>query len=197
MTVDPAERDDYVVVGRIGRPHGIRGEVSVEPRTDEPERRFAEGIVLDVQPGRAEPRDLPERLTVVAARTHQGRLLVRFAEVADRNVAEELRGVQLTCAVDPDEKPEDPEEFYDHQLVGLRVEDTTGAVVGSVARVEHTGGQDLLHLDVDGRTVLFPFVGALVPEVDVAGGRVVIDDRPGLLTTDLSGSGSERDAGDT
>jgi 16S rRNA processing protein RimM len=168
--------EDYVVVGRIGRAHGIKGELSVEPRTDEPERRFTVGAVLDTRRGGQQGT-----LTITTVRTHQGRLLVRFAEIANRNEAEMARGIELTCPVDPDETPEDSEEFYDHQLVGLRVEDPDGAVLGTVTAIEHNGAQDLLHLDIDGRDVLFPFVTALVPEVDVPGGRLVVDDRPGLL----------------
>jgi 16S rRNA processing protein RimM len=92
----------------------------------------------------------------------------------------------LVVPIDPDEAPEDPEEFYDHQLVGLSVEDSHGNRVGTVAAVEHGAGQDLLRLDVDGAEVLFPFVTALVPVVDVAGGRIVVDDRPGLLRPEES-----------
>lgn len=177
--------DDYVVVGRIGRAHGIKGEVSVEPRTDEPERRFVEGAVLDARKGTQR-----STLTIVASRTHQGRLLVRFAEIGDRNEAEAARGTQLTRPIDPDETPEDPDEFYDHQLVGLRVEDADGAVLGTVMAVTHTGGHDLLHIRPSTTTgaeppeVLFPFVTALVPDVDVASGRLVVDDRPGLLAAE-------------
>ncbi len=174
--------EDYLVVGRIGRPHGLRGEVSVEPRTDEPDRRFAPGATLSVErdrPGRA--ADGSETLTVRGTRWHSGRLLVTFDEIGDRDAAEQARGTVLVVPVDPSESPEDPEEFYDHQLVGLAVERPDGTRVGTVARVEHTGAQDLLLIDVDGRPVLFPFVGALVPTVDVAGGRIVVDDRPGLL----------------
>jgi 16S rRNA processing protein RimM len=161
-----------VVVGRVGRAHGIRGEVAVELRTDEPELRFATGTVLHAG---------DRLLTVDAARSHQGRLLVRFAEVADRTAAEALRGTELTAFVDPSERPEDPEEFYDHQLVGLMVETVSGDPVGTVAAVEHGTGQDLLVLDTESGEVLFPFVTALVPEVDLAAGRLVVDDRPGLL----------------
>ncbi|HET8603540.1 MAG TPA: ribosome maturation factor RimM [Marmoricola sp.] len=173
--------DDYVVVGRIGRPHGVHGEVSVEPLTDEPDRRFADGAVLDVRAARPAPAGTPATLTVTGTRWHQGRLLVRFAELGDRTAAEAARGCQLSVAFDPEETPEDPDEFYDHQLVGLGVEDTAGHRLGAVVAVEHTGAQDLLRIDVDGLEVLFPFVTALVPVVDVAGGRVVVDDRPGLL----------------
>ena len=169
-----ASSDDYVVVGRIGRAHGIKGEVSVEPRTDEPERRFAAGAILGTGQG---------SLTVAGSRVHQGRWLVRFEELRDRTSAEAARGIELTVGIDPGERPEDPEEFYDHQLVGLRVETTTGDVVGELERVDHHVAQDLLVIRTSGREVLFPFVSTLVPEVDVPGGRIVIDDRPGLLGT--------------
>jgi 16S rRNA processing protein RimM len=165
--------EDYVVVGRIGPAHGLRGEVFVEPRTDEPERRFATGAVLRTGAG---------SLTVAGSRIHSGRLVVRFEEIDGRNAAEAARGTELTCAIDPDERPEDPEEFYDHQLVGLRVETADGVVVGELERVEHGAAQDLLVIRTPDREVLFPFVSVLVPKVDLAGGRIVIDDRPGLLT---------------
>src|SRR5262245_37318406 len=102
-----------VVVGRIGRPHGIRGELSVEPRTDEPEARFAVGSVLLTDPAAAGP------LTVVSARPHQGWLLVAFEGIADRTVAESLRGVLLWVDSADLPPPADPDEFHDHDLVGL------------------------------------------------------------------------------
>lgn len=173
--------DDYVVVGRVGRAHGLRGEVSVEPRTDEPARRFADGAVLDVRARPGADR-VPATVTVAGTRWHQGRLLVRFAELADRTAVEAARGCELTVPVDPAESPEDPEEYYDHQLVGLAVEDPAGRRLGTVTGVEHTGAQDLLRIDAGWREVLFPFVAALVPDVDLASGRLVVDDRPGLLT---------------
>jgi 16S rRNA processing protein RimM len=172
--------EDYLVVGRIGRPHGLKGEVSVEPRTDEPDRRFANGSVLRTERNRpGAPTDAA--LTVRDHRWHSGRLLVTFEEIADRAAAEEARGTMLVVPVDPEEAPEDPEEFYDHQLIGLSVEDGDGARLGTVVAVEHGSGQDLLHLEVGGADVLFPFVTALVPIVDVPGRRIVVDDRPGLL----------------
>jgi len=175
-----------VVVGRIGRPHGVKGEVSVEVRTDEPERRFAEGAVLRTQAprgGAPHGTGRPATLTVASTRWHQSRLLVGFADVADRTAAESLRGLALATDVDVAEVPEDPEEFYDHQLVGLAVSTTDGAPVGEVAEVVHGTGQDLLALrTADGREVLVPFVSALVPVVDVSAGRLEVADRPGLLT---------------
>jgi 16S rRNA processing protein RimM len=173
---------DEVVVGRIGRPHGIRGEVSVELRTDEPDRRFAVGNELLVRRPGAGPAPAYDVLTVASARWHQDRLLVRFDELGDRTAAEGARGLVLATTVTRDERPEDPEEFYDHQLVGLAVLTTDGRDVGTVAEVLHSGAQDLLVIDREGREpAMVPFVSALVPEVDVAGGRLVVADRPGLL----------------
>ena len=112
-----------VVVGRIGKAHGVRGEVSVEPRTDEPDRRFADGAVLGTRTPRGDAPTGPDRpavLTVSSSRWHQSRLLVTFAEADDRTAAEALRGLSLVTDVDESDTPADPDEFYDHQLVGLR-----------------------------------------------------------------------------
>jgi 16S rRNA processing protein RimM len=175
-----------VVVGRIGRPHGVKGEVSVEVRTDEPDRRFADGAVLRTQTPRGGAPHGPGRpttLTVEGTRWHQSRLLVSFAEVTDRTAAEALRGLALATDVDAAEVPDDPEEFYDHQLVGLAAVTTDGAPVGEVTEVVHGTGQDLLALRTpEGREVLVPFVSALVPVVDLSGRRIEVADRPGLLT---------------
>ena len=169
-----------VVVGRIGRAHGIRGEVSVELRTDEPERRFAVGSVLRTPvKGRA--------LTVAAVRPHGGRLLVTFAEAGDRTAAEALRGTTLVVDVDGSERPDDPDEFYDHQLIGLRVRTTDGQVVGTVVELRHLPAQDLLEVrrddDDDTDPVLVPFVRELVPEIDLDAGWLVVAALPGLLDT--------------
>ena len=172
-----------VVVGRIGRAHGVRGEVSVEPRTDEPERRFTRGAVLRAHRPDGTPSTAhPATLTVQAARWHQSRLLVSFEELTDRDRAEAVRGVVLATDVDAADSPEDPEEFYDHQLVGLRVTTVAGAAVGEVDQVRHSGAQDLLVVrTAEGSEVLVPFVRALVPTVDVAAGRLEVVDQPGLL----------------
>jgi 16S rRNA processing protein RimM len=170
-----------LVVGRIGRPHGLRGEVTVEVRTDDPARRFAVGSVLATEPPASGP------LTVSSSRWHSGRLLVRFGDCDDRQAAEQLRGVMLVVSSDEIGASADPDEFYDHQLVGLQVVTAGGELVGSVADVLHHG-QDLLVIagcgDRDGEELLVPFVGPLVPEVDVVAGRLVIDPPPGLLDPD-------------
>ncbi|GAA1445281.1 ribosome maturation factor RimM [Mycobacterium cookii] len=171
-----------VVVGRIGKPHGIRGEVTLDVRTDEPERRFAPGTTLRAEaPAGADRR--PASLTVARARWHQSTLLVTFEELADRNAAEALRGTVLHATIGPDDMPEDPDEYYDHQLVGLEVVDLDGTLLGQVKALVHGSAQDLLTVRTpDGRDTLVPFVSALVPEVDLDAGRIVVADRPGLVT---------------
>lgn len=157
----------------------------MEPRTDEPDRRFADGAVLKAQSKRPENHSgpaLPSVLTVAGTRWHSGRLLVRFEEIGDRNVAEVARGTLLSIDLDPDERPEDPEEFYDHQLVGLQVVTTDGRVVGELKEILHGSAQDLLVIKTDERDVLVPFVAALVPDVDIAARRIVVEDLPGLLS---------------
>jgi 16S rRNA processing protein RimM len=168
-----------VVVGRIGRPHGIRGEVTVEVRTDDPDLRFAPGSVLQTEPARVGP------LTVAAARWHSGRLLLLVEGAHDRTGAEALRGAVLSAEVDDDEVPEDPEEFFDHQLRGLTAVGPDGAEIGVVDDVVHLPGQDLLSVKrPGGREVLVPFVAEFVPEIDVDAGRVVLTPPPGLLNLD-------------
>jgi 16S rRNA processing protein RimM len=184
-----------LVVGRITRPHGVRGEVSVEVHTDEPERRFTVGSVLATDPAEAGP------LTVASVRWHTGRLLVGFAGISDRDQADGLRGIWLTLDSAQAGSSDDPDEFHDHELIGLAVVTVSGEPVGRVTDVRHFG-QDLLVIEADqparpatpppvrgvpgGRPrgpapLLVPFVAAIVPEVDVAAGRLVIDPPPGLL----------------
>jgi 16S rRNA processing protein RimM len=165
-----------VVIGRIGRAHGVRGEVAVDVRTDEPGDRFAVGRRLQTDPESAGP------LTVASTRPHGGRLLVRFEQLTERSTADGLRGVLLLADVSETEGAAAPEEFYDHQLVGLRVRDHTGAAVGEVAQVLHHPGHDLLVVRRDdGAEAMVPFVSALVPDVDLERGHLTVEDRPGLL----------------
>ncbi|MFF9482303.1 ribosome maturation factor RimM [Streptomyces sp. NPDC014733] len=165
-----------LVVARIGRAHGIKGEVTVEVRTDEPELRLAPGAVLATDPSAVGP------LTIETGRVHSGRLLLRFAGVADRTAAEALRNTLLIAEVDPEEVPEDPEEFYDHQLIDLDVVTRDGTVVGRITEVSHLPYQDLLVVGrPEGGEVLIPFVAEIVPEIDLEEQRAVIDPPPGLL----------------
>ncbi len=185
-----------IAVGQVVRAHGIRGEVLVAVRTDEPGVRFAPGSVLPTEP--------PERgpLTVAAARWHSGRLIVAFEGVGDRTAAEGLRGTLLILDSAQITSLSDPDEFYDHELIGLGVVTAVGDPVGVVADVLHHG-QDLLVVRREGAPgqvapgqvapgsrgreaaeALVPFVSAIVTDVDVAAGRLVIDPHPGLLDPD-------------
>jgi 16S rRNA processing protein RimM len=165
-----------LVVGRIGRPQGVKGELTVEVRTDDPDGRFAPGTVLRTEPADRGP------LTVVSARPRSGGLVVEFEGVFDRAGAETLRNTVLV--VDSASLPpiEDDEEWYDHELVGLAVVTVGGAPVGELTEVIHTAASDLLAIRApDGREHLVPFVRSMVPTVDVAGGRIVLDPPEGLL----------------
>jgi len=187
-----------VIVGRIGRPHGIRGEVVIGVRTDEPDLRFTVGAVLDVE--RTPTAETGSQLTVAAKRWHSGQLLISFAGIMDRTAAAELTGSWLSVDTSQLPAPQDPEEFRDHELIGLSVRTAAGDPVGVVSDVLHYG-QDLLVVrrapaestaqnstaqnstaqnSKDGE-YLVPFVKAIVPEVDISAGVIVIDPPPGLL----------------
>jgi 16S rRNA processing protein RimM len=168
-----------LVVGRIGRAHGIHGELSVDVRTDDPERRFATGMSVHTDPPEAGP------LTVLRARPHSGRLLVTFDGVNDRSAAEALRGTLLVVDSSTSPPTEDPDEFWDHELVGLRVETVSGEHIGEISEVLHLPVQDLLVVtQASGAELLVPFVASIVPGVDIASGKVVIDPPSGLLVDD-------------
>ncbi len=183
-TADPGRTGDdpvEVVVGIVGRAHGLRGDVTVELRTDEPEVRFAPGSVLGCE-------GLRSRLTVASVRdAAAGRLIVRFAEAPDRTAAESLRGRVLVVEVDPDERPagDDPEEYYDRQLRGLHVLDVEGQDVGVVADVIHLPSQDLLAVTTDAGERLVPFVSELVPHIDLAAGTARLSATAAALFDDL------------
>jgi 16S rRNA processing protein RimM len=172
-----------LVVGRIGRPHGIRGEVTVEVRTDAPEERFAAGSVLVTDPAAARPEvDVPPTLTIETVRWHQGRPLLLFDGIYDRDLADNLRNV-LLCVDSADvAAPSDPDEFNDQDLIGMAVVSPGGEHLGEVARIDHAPASDLIVLaKAGGGSALIPFVKAIVPEVDLETRRVVVDAPGGLL----------------
>jgi 16S rRNA processing protein RimM len=164
-----------VTVGRIGRPHGIRGDVVVGVRTDEPELRFAKGSRLDTDPADLGP------LTVAGSKWHSGELLIRFEGISDRDEAAELRGTWLTVDSATIAPPEDPDVFRDTDLVGLSVRTVGGTQVGTVHDVLHSGQDVLVIKSAAGHEIMVPFVKPLVPEVDIPGGILTIDPPEGLL----------------
>ncbi|MEU6813822.1 ribosome maturation factor RimM [Streptomyces sp. NPDC046860] len=179
-----------LVVARIGRAHGIKGEVTVEVRTDEPESRLGPGAVLTTDPASAGP------LTIASGRVHSGRLLLRFEGVGDRNAAEALRNTLLIADVDPEEMPEDEDEYYDHQLIDLDVVTEDGTEVGRITEISHLPSQDLFIVErPDGSEVLIPFVEEIVSEIDLDEQKAVITPPPGLID-DRAEIASARDEAD-
>ncbi len=178
----PVPVDQLVVVGRVGKASGLRGEVLVDVRTDQPEQRYAVGAAVLTDP--------PERgpLVVAAARRQSGRLVVHFDGVTDRDAAEALRGTVLL--VDPATlaPTDDPDEFHDVQLVGLSAQTADGQQVGDVDAVLHLPHGDVLVVrrPAPAGELLVPFVRAIVPVVDLPGRRLVLDPPEGLL--DLPGA---------
>ncbi len=171
---------DTVVVGRIGRPHGVRGLATIEVRTDDPDLRFAPGATLLTEPAARGP------LTVEAARWHSGTLLLTLVlpdgtVVADREAADELRNTQLLVPVEDLPELDDPDSFYDHQLVGLAAVLPDGSPLGEVTAVRHEGTELLVVRRPQRPELLVPFVTAIVPTVDLAAGRLVVDPPEGLL----------------
>lgn len=183
-----------VRVARIGKPHGVRGEVTVELFTDDPQARFAPGSVLEVQPARERGKgggNAPaaagspqlEHVTVTGSRWNKNVLVARFEEIADRNAAEAARGLELFAEAADLELDDD--EWHQDDLLGLTAVDITrdDARIGTVKALIQGAAQDLLEITPDGggRPVLIPFVEEIVPEVDLDAGLVLVSPPPGLL----------------
>ncbi|ABG98310.1 MULTISPECIES: ribosome maturation factor RimM [Rhodococcus] len=177
-----------LVVGRVAKSHGIKGEIVVEVRTDEPEDRFAVGAVLR---GHKPREQTVSTYTVEAARDHSGRLLLRLEGVSDRTAADALRGTLFVIDSAELEPSDDPDEFYDHELEGLSVRLADGTEVGTVIEVLHSAAGELLSIrragDQSGE-LLVPFVAAIVTSVSVADGVALIDPPEGLLDPDFGES---------
>jgi len=177
-----------VVVARIGKPHSLHGEVTVQLHTDDPQGRFVPGATFETQ---AKPATgVPRTLTLRSARLHNGTWLLGFEQIPDRTGAESLRGTRLVIdnhLIDDEsgevaEQDEPGDAWYAEELAGLAVVTRDGSRVGTVSGLEIGPSQDLLVVALDaGGTAYVPFVSAIVPEVDIEGGAVVIDPPEGLL----------------
>ena len=176
-----------LVVGRIGRAHGVLGEATIEVRTDVPDERFYIGAKLFTDPESAGP------LTITAARDQNGILLLKFAEANNRNEIEKLRDTLLKAEVDMSHENLHEDEFHVQQLIGLKVETDEGIHVGTLTDVLNLPGQDLLAVETDNGEVLIPFVYEIVPEIDLETGIVTIIPPPGLLNADEAEVGGSRD----
>ncbi|MBL7286195.1 ribosome maturation factor RimM [Corynebacterium godavarianum] len=162
-----------MLIGRVVKSHGIRGEVAVELLTEESEDHIVAGAVLT---GRQAGKE--QRLTVKTVRPHQKRLLVSFEEIPDRTAADSLRGMKFYA--EPLERDAEEDGYYDHELIGLEVR-MDKARIGEVTGVMDTPNRKILEVDYQGREVLIPFVMDIVPEVDLEQGYLTITPPEGLL----------------
>ena len=176
-------------VARIGKPHGIRGEVTVQVLTDAPGDRFVPGTRFVVEPASAGP------LTIISARWNKDILLLAFEEIETRNEAETVRGAKLFVETEDLDDDDDDEGWYEHELVGLdvRVGDT---VVGKVSGLNTLPVQDLIVVTAnDGTEVLIPFVEQIVPEVNVGEGFILVTPPPGLFEVNADDDAGSADGG--
>lgn len=160
-----------VTVAVVGPAHALKGEVTLDVRTDQPEERIFKGASLRTSSGNV--------LTVESVRVHKGRLVVKFEEIVDRTAAEAIRGTRLV--IDTDEVEDEDDAWYPHELIGLKVRTVAGEPRGTVKDFLPGMAQDLLVVDYEGREVLVPFVHEIVPGVL---GDVIVVDPPGGLFDD-------------
>ena len=163
-----------LTVARIGRAHGLKGEVTVEVRTDIPEERLVPGEVYETEPASAGP------LTIESVRTQGGRWYLRFDEIGNREAADDVRGVELV--IDGEESDED-DAWYVHELVGLTAQRPDGETLGEVVDLLSMPAQDVLVVkQPDGHRAMIPFVDEFVPDVDLEAGTVTLTPPYGLLS---------------
>lgn len=167
--------DDMAIVGRIARPHGLRGEVVIDPETDFPEARFrAERVVFARRSGHV------EALTIDSVRFQRGRPIVKFRDIDSIDDAEALGRVELRV----DEEMLEPlpsGTFYRHDLVGCRVTTPDGAAVGQVVKVEGQIGGSRLVIERDGEEILVPLAADICIQIDPRARTIVVDPPEGLL----------------
>ena len=164
-------------VGRLVKPHGLKGALKLELYTDDPARRFVPGASFALQVPTGSPWH-GKSLELAELKWFNSQAVAFFKDVPDRTTAETLVKAILWVEQDLSEVEEDA--WYDHQLVGLAVR-RDGQRIGWVARVDHLPGQDLLAVATEGGEVLVPFVKAIVTQVDIAGGTVTVDPPLGLF----------------
>ncbi len=166
-------------VGRLTKAHGLKGALKIELYTDEPDKRFVPGATFSLQV----PEESPwhgKPLTLTELRWYNGTAVGFFVDVEDRSQAETLARAILWIDVDTELSPDEPDAWYDHQLVGLTVV-RDGKPVGTVSRVDHFPAQDLLVVATDNGEVMVPFVAAIVPAVDIAAKTVTVTPPGGLF----------------
>ncbi len=169
-----------VLVGRIARAHGIRGQVIVDPATDFPDERFKTGSVLHIRRG-----DAVEDVTVETVRFHRGRPIIGLAGIDTMNAAETLAGLELRVAVDA-LQPLPAGSYYHHDLIGCAVETTRGNKIGEVRGVEGDGASSRLIVEGANGHMLIPMVEGICVTIDIAGRRIVVEPPEGLLDVNVT-----------
>jgi 16S rRNA processing protein RimM len=164
-----------LVVARIGRAHGIRGEVTIELRTDNPAERFEIGSIFKTEPAKFAP------LEIASVRDHNGTLLLSFKGRVDRNSVEELRNVLLIAEVDIPTPSAEDNEFHATLLLGCRVFTEAKEELGEVIDILQLPTQDTLVVERNGEEILIPFVKKHVPIVDVKAKKIVVREMEGLI----------------
>ena len=160
-----------LVVGRIGRAHGVLGEATIEVQTDDPDIRFQVGNKLNLDDGR--------QLTIRSSRWHNQILLLAFDGVSDRNQIEELRDQLISSDVDLGSLA--PGEYHFQQLIGCEVFQQNGELIGVVDEIVKLPGQDLLSVSRAGGQVLIPMVKQIIIEIDVLAKKIIVNPPEGLL----------------
>jgi len=166
---------DRIPAGYVRRAHGIGGDVVVRGMLVDAAERFVEGSVLVTNESQ------PRELEIQGVRAHQGDYIITFEGVGDRNGAEALKGVQFTIDRD-DRRTLEPGEWWPEDLIGCEVVSVDGETVGVIGAIVTGAAQDRIVVErSDGSRGEVPFVAALVPEIDIASGRVVVDLPGGLF----------------
>ncbi len=164
-----------LVVGRIGRAHGVLGEATIEVRTDDADQRFSIGNKLTLDSGK--------QLEIKSSRWHNQVLLLSFIGINDRNQVEELRDQLVSADVDINQLA--PGEYHYQQLIGCEVFLENSDLVGKVIEIIKLPGQDLLSIERNGKEVLVPMVAAIIISIDVEKKKIVINPPEGLLDVAL------------
>jgi len=164
-----------LVVGRIGRAHGVLGEATIEIRTDLPDERFVVGARFETDPTTSGP------LTIESVRDHNGILLLKFVEINDRTALEKVRDTLLLADVDVADEARYEDEYHVQQLIGCNIVLESGESIGELTDILHLPGQDVLAIKGASGEILIPFIEEFVPIVDVENRRITVVPPPGLL----------------
>ena len=175
-----------LVVGRIGRAHGVLGEATIEVRTDLPHERFFDGARFETDPASNGP------LTIESVRDHNGILLLKFLEIADRTAIEKVRDTLLLADVDMSEEhaDENEDEYHVQQLIGSNVVLESGESVGELTDILNLPGQDVLAIMGKNGEILIPFIEEFVPTIDLESKTITVVPPIGLLELHESADGA-------